>query len=407
MRQEEKSTVQGRNRLRNTLLLIMITVLTLYIAVPIYGVIHDSKEGTVFVIEGTGEGNGLLDKVIDFLFSSEEIKIPTAYVVDVRGTVLYTDKTPYSNGIVELRSTPRYTRTDQDGCFIFKAVEAGRHVINVIDASGKTLASCNVEISTDEEPHELYNTSFSEGTYKISVAVNVEVLEIRLTLKTDENGDVQGISNLEVVKAETKEPVPPDGVVENEPDESGEEPDESGEKPGKSDDEPTPPDTGGKSPSGGGGGGPVPQPFTFEVYDSGNSSAFGKGAAAQINIFGNEKRIAPGMKGSYRFTVDNRLNMKRSLYTVDFISSDTLPAGKKIPIVFRLKAGNTYVAGDAGTWCPIIQLSQDAVLEGKDKVVYTLEWYWPETVNDNIYKDFANDPDYSYTLRIEVTAQQE
>ncbi|HVI43108.1 MAG TPA: hypothetical protein VM577_21070, partial [Anaerovoracaceae bacterium] len=222
--------------------------------------------------------------------------------------------------------------------------------------------------------------------------------------KADKDGNVEGISSLEATpsgqpgdsgtgdQTDSEEPDQPSDGSAGEPDQPGEQPE--------------PPDTGGTGSSGGGtGGGSTPKPFLFEVSDS-NATYFGSTAAAQVNIFGTEKHIAPGMKGSYRFSVDNTRNSYRSLYTVNFTNNDTLPAGSKIPMVFRLKAGNSYVAGDAD-WCTVNQLYQDTVIAGNSKVVYTLEWYWPEGGNDNLYAELSKDTEYPYTLRIEVTAQPE
>jgi len=165
----------------------------------------------------------------------------------------------------------------------------------------------------------------------------------------------------------------------------------------------------GGGPGGGGSpGGGVPEDpgtglFQFSVYDS--RVSFGR-EAAQINIFGTDKRLAPGRKGSYRFTIDNTQNSFKSLYTVEFIAKDNLPEGMKIPVVYRLKAGNSYVAGDEDTWCDPDQLDQDRIIEGKSSVVYTLEWQWQPGENDNLYGKLARNADYSYSLRIKVTAQQ-
>ena len=404
---QEKFSVDWGNRQRNAILLIMITILIVYIAVPIYGVIQDVKEGgTVFVIEGSGaqEGKDLLDKVIDFLFDSNEVKVRTTYIVDLKGVVINSDKTPYANGIVELRSTPRYTRTDKEGTFIFRSVEAGVHKINVLDESGNTLATCNVDLSTAKDAHNLVTTSFFDNVYRINVSVNVQVLEIRITLKRDENGNVQGITNLEVVRAET---TPLDQTEPDQPEYEEPQPHDDGSAENPDDGVPEPPNTGGTGSSGGGGGGQDHGQFLFDVQESDTSSSFGSTAAAQVNIFGKEKLIAPGMKGSYRFTVDNSRNNYRSVYTVDFINSDTLPAGSKIPMVFRLKAGNAYVAGDAATWRTLTELHQNTSIAAVGKTVYTLEWYWPEGVNDNLYAELDKNKEYSYTLRIEVSAQQE
>lgn len=404
MKQEKFSGDWG-NRQRNAILLIMITILIVYIAVPIYGVIQDAKEGgTVFVIEGSGaeEGKDLLDRIIDFLFDSNEVKVRTTYIVDLKGVVINSDNTPYANGIVELRSTPRYTRTDKDGTFIFRSVEAGVHKINVLDESGNTLATCDVDLSTVKDTHNLVTTSFYDNVYRINVSVNVQVLEIRITLKQDENGNVQGISNLEVVRAET---TPLDQPEPNQPEYEEPQPPDDGSD-GSGDVVPEPPVTGGKGSSGGGGGAGEQNQFLFNVQESDTPFSFGGAAAAKINIFGKEKLIAPGMKGSYRFTVDNSRNNYRSVYTVDFLGSDTLPAGAKIPMAFRLKAGNAYVTGDAD-WHTLTELSQDTSIAAAGKTVYTLEWHWPEGVNDNLYAELDKNKEYSYTLSIEVSAQRE
>ena len=409
MKQEKFSGDWG-NRQRNAILLVMITVLILYIAVPIYGVIQDTKEGgTVFVIEGSDANEDFIDKIIDFMFQSNEVKVKSTYIVDLKGVVINSDKTPYSNGIVELRSKPRYTRTDQEGYFIFRSVEAGNHKIYVLDEAGNVLASCNVDLSTVEETERLVTTSFSDNTYRINVSINVQVLEIKITLKTDKDGNVQGISDLEVVKADTAPLDQTDSAVPGQSDleDPQQQDDGSTGEPEESDEEPIPPapDEKGSSGGGGGGGGSNPTPFQLEVYDS--SVAFGNTAAAQIDIFGKEKRIAPGMKGSSRFTIDNTRNDYRSLYSIDFTKSDTLPAGSKIPMVFRLKAGNSYVAGDADNWLTASQLYQDTTIAGNSKTVYTLEWYWPDGENDDLYAKLDWKKNYSCTLRIEITAQKE
>ena len=408
---QEKFSGDWRNRQRNAILLVMITILILYIAIPIYGVIQDAKEGgTVFVIEGSDTDEDLIDKIIDFMFQSDEVKVQSTYIVDLKGIVINSDKTPYANGIVELRSKPRYTRTDKDGYFIFRSVEAGNHKINVLDESGNILATCNVDLSTVKHTDRLVTTSFSDNTYRINVSVNVQVLEIKITLKTDEDGNVQGIGDLEVIKADTAPLDQTDGSAPGQTDlEDPQQPDDGGAgEPDETDGEPEPPvpDETGSSGGGGGGGGSHPNPFLFNVYDS-SVASFGSTAAAQVDIFGKEKLIAPGMKGSSRFTVDNTRNDYRSLYTIDFTKSDTLPAGSKIPMVFRLKAGNSYVAGDANTWLTASQLHQDTKIAGNSKTVYTLEWYWPESEKDGYYAKLDWNKNYSCTLRIEVTAQME
>jgi hypothetical protein len=400
------------NAERNIFLLLMLTILILYMAAPLYGVIRDEQQGdAVFRIENpaSGTGESLPDKIIDFFFGSKEIPVPVVYIVDLEGTVIYSDKTPYSNGLVELRSTPQYTRTTKDGYFIFRAVETGAHEISVLDESGKTLASCSIDISVGSNTGSLGTVSFSRNTYTVHVPVNVKVLEIKIMLERGEDGSVSGVSGVEVVSVAT-EPSGQPGVPGDENPQGPEEPQQPIPQPpeGRTPESPTPGAIpGGGSPGGGGGGegdagGPIPGPFHFSVYD--RAVSFGS-ETAQINIFGTDKRIAPGKRGSYRFTVDNSQNDYSSLYTVAFTARDTLP-GDGTPMVYRLKAGNSYVVGDADTWCDVSQLDQDRVIQGNSSVAYTLEWRWAEGENDNLYAEFGGNSDYSYSLRIEVTAQR-
>lgn len=398
--EQEKFSQSGDSRQRNLILLIMITILITYIAVPLYGVIRDANQGeAIFKIEdtitGTATGTDILNKIVDFIFGSNEITVPASHSIDVEGVLVCDDETPYTAGIVELRSTPRYTRPDENGYFIFRSVETGQHSIRVLDDAGNLVARCIINISIGKNTGGPGIVHVSGDTYTIRVSANVMVLGIKLTLLTDGNGTVRGIRGLELVKEKTQSEVrPEDPGNQNRP--NPEEPDSPGETP----EQPVP---GG----GGGGGAPAPASFRFGVYDSGSSTSFGRTAAVQVNIFGTEKRIAPGMKGSYRFTVDNTQNSFRSLYTVDFTERDTLPTGSEIPMRFRLKAGNTYVAGDANTWCTADRLYQDTVIAGNSSLVYTLEWLWPEGENDNFYAELSRNTEHSYTLRIKVAAQQE
>lgn len=168
---------------------------------------------------------------------------------------------------------------------------------------------------------------------------------------------------------------------------------------------PVPPPGGGSGNGNGGSDGGGPSPFAFDVIDDATAASYGTAGAVSVNIFGANKRIAPGMSGTYRFTVDNTGNRHSTFYDVSFIATDTLPGAYKIPMRFRLRADGGYVAGSATAWCTPAQLYQDTIVAGGRDVEYTLEWNWPEGANDNEYAAFAGNEDYFYTITIKVTAQ--
>ena len=54
------------------------------------------------------------------------------YKFAITGRISFSDGSPYRYGTVELRSEPRYSKTDYDGIFIFEDVEPGKHTISAI-----------------------------------------------------------------------------------------------------------------------------------------------------------------------------------------------------------------------------------------------------------------------------------
>lgn len=391
------------------MLYLLITVIIVYVAVPTYGMIRDmvGQGEAVFVLDSSlpdvqmnRPGRGIIEKIYDFLFPAKEVPVPVMQRIDLMGRVVYTDKSPYINGIIELKSEPRYTRTNTEGYFLFVDVEEGDHNLSVLDEAQNVLARCDVYIERDIEIKDTELTHLPDGTLLFKVAVDVKVLEVTLFLRHDDGGNVAGIERVEVglVPPGTAAPLPPEPEIPPGPP----------VKPGEPPVSPVPPEEEEKPP-GGGGGPPPPQPdkFSFDVFDTDTTVHYGRESAVNVNIFGTKKRIAPGMQGSYHFTVDNRANKYPSQYYVAFSDIDTLPAANKIPMLYRLKADGVFVAGDNNTWCTLPELTQDAIVAKGKQVKYTLDWYWPEGENDNEFARYAGNPDYSYSLIIKVTAQKQ
>lgn len=378
------------------MLVLILTMIIAYIAAPTYGIIRDAvgPGQAVFILSSPLPGahmnrpeRGIIERIHDFLFPAKEVPVPVLQRIDLKGRVVYTDKAPYVNGIIELKSAPRYTRTDDGGYFVFIDIEEGAHIISVLDEGGNVLARCDIEIERTIEVTDVQLVYLSDGTLVFQVAVDIKVLEITLVLRTDADGRVTGLDMVYpgLAPAGPGEPPPPDmppgppiPPVEPEKPQGG----------------PNPPP-------------PLPPDDNFDVYDTVATVRYGREGAVNVNIFGAQKRIAPGMKGGYQFTVDNAGNDYTSSYDVAFTAADTLPAAKKIPMLYRLKADGVYVAGNDGAWCTPQELYQDTALARGKHVKYTLDWYWPEGENDNDFAQFGGNPGYSYSLIIKVTAQKQ
>ncbi len=394
----------AERRRKSFILSIIITIIVIYAAVPTYGVIRDISTGEhVFILSSNLPDVsmkrpvlGFINKIYKFIFPQQEVSVPVLQRIDLKGRVVYTDQTPYPNGIIELRSDPRYTRTDSQGYFMFIDVTEGAHTISVLDEAGNVLAKCQVDIDRTTEVKDAELIRLPDGAFVFQVSVDVKVLEITIFLQKGDDGKITGVDRIVLGAAPegTAQPTNPTN------------PANPSNPPFYSDITPVPTgDGGGGGSTGGGGGKSTPSPFDFDVLDTATATSYGTGGAASVNIFGAGKLIAPGMSGKYRFTVDNTGNKYSTFFKVAFTATDTLPDANKIPMRFRLKADGVYVAGNETTWCSLSQLHQDTVLSGGRDVEYTLEWNWPEGVNDNDFAAYAGNPDYSYGITIKVTAQ--
>ncbi len=378
----------GRRRGRTLFLFLLTAIIAFFAAAPVYGIIRDLGLGdAVFVlssdvrVDGGDTAPGSNERLRGFLFPARNVDVPVIRVIDLEGRVVYTDGSPYKNGRIRLESTPRYARTDDMGFFFFSGVTEGGHTISVLDESGAVLAQAAIQIVRVDEPGAASVVRLPDGTFVFRVSVEMELLEITLTLNREEGeGAVAGIKDIDIGAAE-------------EPEEPGITPLPPSPPPDDSEASATP------SPVPGAGGYPAPSPFNFNVHDE--QTNYGSGDAAGVNIFGDGKRLAPGMKGSYRFTVDNSQNGFTTRYTVDFDALDTLPEENKLPMRYKLKAGDSYLAGDDETWCRLDDLDHSSTLKPGGRVTYTLYWYWPESENDNSFARYAG---YPYSLTIRVTA---
>ncbi len=147
---------------------------------------------TGFLVGKTVQGIGYYGKLIDTIVLTPGNRLkpaatPTPAVSEtfsVTGRILFSDGTPYSNGVVELRSTPRYTRTDAAGYFSFPGVEPGSHTINAIE-NGTPIASCRVQVEKTPQVSEAQVIRLDNGDY--SVKISLKTISVQIELKLSDN----------------------------------------------------------------------------------------------------------------------------------------------------------------------------------------------------------------------------
>ena len=111
-------------------------------------------------------------------------------------------------------------------------------------------------------------------------------------------------------------------------------------------------------------------------------------------------KIAPGVSGTYNFTVENygTYNMK---YDITF--SDYNPYN--INMKFKLKLNGKYVVGDESTWKNAGDLTQmDRLIDAHSNDIYTIEWKWVDAPNDT---EIGETDGSFYTLKAKGYAEQQ
>lgn len=117
------------------------------------------------------------------------------------------------------------------------------------------------------------------------------------------------------------------------------------------------------------------------------------------NTFG-EKLLYPGASGQYGFVVDNK-TARAMFYNI--ILSDVNE--QNIPIRYRLKANNLYVAGSKNDWVTMDEIDIDNVyLSRFSSVVYHIEWQWFMDEDDELDSNIGNQLSLYY-IELKVNAQ--
>lgn len=95
-------------------------------------------------------------------------------------------------------------------------------------------------------------------------------------------------------------------------------------------------------------------------------------------IFSNKNMIAPNLKGTYKFIVQNT-SSENIRYNISFLEENKHNVNMK----YRLKIDNIYVVGGKDNWEDITGMNiEDILITNNSKTMYTIEWYWEESEND-------------------------
>lgn len=124
------------------------------------------------------------------------------------------------------------------------------------------------------------------------------------------------------------------------------------------------------------------------VVDNGDRFRIYEGAKEwselkELSIFNNsyfngEAKIAPGVSGTYNFTVENFGNTKMK-YDIDFTDENPY----NINLKFKIKYNGNYVAGNETTWADYNAMDQvNREINAGAKDLYTIEWKWVDAPND-------------------------
>jgi len=276
--------------------------------------------------------------------------------IDIIGKVVYTNGSLYTDGLIELRSDPRYTWTDNEGIFFFSKVETGEHTISVIK-DDKVLASCIVELKYDLSLAKSIVKKSDDGRYIIQISVLEITVEIVLEIDGDELILTDGT-----------------GTRDDLPDRA----------PGLLADD-------------------IIAPGRYWTQST-DVNIFGERPGnTGVRLIDGMKVIAPGARGSYTFRVENPETLDvRYIISLSEIDENV----PKVPMQYRLKygsSGSNYI-GD-GSWRSIDDIgSVELTIAAKDVHYYTLEWRWNPSDDLTDTKIGTQKGKPVYTLRITIDA---
>lgn len=137
-------------------------------------------------------------------------------------------------------------------------------------------------------------------------------------------------------------------------------------------------------------------PVLFIAHEDGTQWQEQENLPVFLNERFGDSVIAPGMNGTYRFTLRND-NRHALVFSLAFDEENEYGIG----LGYKLKRDGVYIAGEAGhLQAPQLSVA-DMTIEAHSSTVFEIEWYW----RDNDAADTAaGENGADYTLHISFTA---
>lgn len=98
------------------------------------------------------------------------------------GQILYTDKSPFSKGQVELHSEVKETKTDTKGWFLFQEVTPETHELKAYDDQRTELASATISLTQSDDKSILNIKKGKDDIYHIALSADTRYLELSIEL---------------------------------------------------------------------------------------------------------------------------------------------------------------------------------------------------------------------------------
>lgn len=117
------------------------------------------------------------------------------------------------------------------------------------------------------------------------------------------------------------------------------------------------------------------------------------------SYFKNSSIIAPGVQGTYSFTIENDSESK---FTYEVFYQET--NNYNINMVYKIKVNDTYVIGDESTWVTHDDfIISNRAISPYTTDLYTVEWKWEDANNDT---EIGMTDGANYKLNVRINATQ-
>lgn len=357
--------------------------------------------------------------VLNTIFINKPSDGSEASGINVSGNVFTEDRKPVNGAYIAIEGSGIASKTDMDGSFFLSKLEYGTYTLKIFDDTGSLIAYRDILIRRHEMVSVAAVGTDDSGRLVIDLSENVsgidiivivkgdgEAIEIEMhsfevkeetqtrstdTVSAEEQNRFTGYPQPSLTNERTTGDCPPElsGTEEEHSQsvqsdtmasETGETSRTSRESMHSTDENVSSAlEASGTSASYHNGAGDTAstnpsQPNSGSIGVLENNKEWSQ--LGNIGIFGRGTVLSPGMQGEYDFKVVNSND-----FAVKFtmlISEDEHEAGK-IPLCYRLRRGNTYLAGSAeadGWISGEILKDIDIQLGAGSEILYTLEWSW-------------------------------